>query len=144
MKFQVPQFIDVEDKIFGPFTAKQFIYLAGGGGLIYVIYRSLPFLLAILVIAPVAALTLSLAFYKINNRPFIETLEAGFKFFGAGRLYIWQKKQKKLEEKKTETASDASVFVPKLSESKLKDIAWSLDVQESIYAGQENERGMKR
>ncbi len=34
MRFEVPQFIDVEDKIFGPFTFKQFLYLAGGAGLL--------------------------------------------------------------------------------------------------------------
>ena len=33
MMFSVPQFIDVEDKIIGPLTLKQFIYLAGGAGL---------------------------------------------------------------------------------------------------------------
>ena len=32
MRFQVPQFIEIESKIFGPLTFKQFIYLAGGGG----------------------------------------------------------------------------------------------------------------
>jgi len=32
MRFEVPQFIEVEDKIFGPFTWKQFIYLMGGEG----------------------------------------------------------------------------------------------------------------
>ncbi|TSC80302.1 MAG: hypothetical protein G01um101429_152 [Parcubacteria group bacterium Gr01-1014_29] len=31
-QFQVPQFIEVEDKIFGPLTTKQFFYLLGGGG----------------------------------------------------------------------------------------------------------------
>ena len=35
MQFQVPQFLDVEDKIVGPFTIKQFIYLAGGVGMGY-------------------------------------------------------------------------------------------------------------
>jgi hypothetical protein len=29
MQFRVPQFIDIEDKLFGPLTFKQFIYLAG-------------------------------------------------------------------------------------------------------------------
>ena len=39
MQFKVPQFIDVEDKLFGPVTFKEFVYLAGGAGLIYVIYK---------------------------------------------------------------------------------------------------------
>ena len=31
MQFQVPQFIETEDKIVGPFTLRQFIYVAGAG-----------------------------------------------------------------------------------------------------------------
>ena len=45
MQFQVPQFIEIEDKIFGPLTFKQFIYLAGGGGLCFLLYTILPFFL---------------------------------------------------------------------------------------------------
>ncbi|TSC61742.1 MAG: SsrA-binding protein, partial [Parcubacteria group bacterium Athens0416_74] len=32
MQFQVPQFIEVEDKIVGPLTFKQFVFIAGGLG----------------------------------------------------------------------------------------------------------------
>ena len=44
MQFQVPQFLDVEDKIIGPFTIKQFLYLAGGVGLGYLCIRFVPLL----------------------------------------------------------------------------------------------------
>ena len=47
MRFQVPQFIEVEDKIFGPLTLKQFIYVFGGGGLCFVFYTFLPLILAV-------------------------------------------------------------------------------------------------
>jgi hypothetical protein len=42
MQFQVPQFLDVEDKIIGPFTIKQFLYLAGGAGFAYLSWRYIP------------------------------------------------------------------------------------------------------
>src|SRR3990172_12458701 len=45
MQFQVPQFIEIEDKIFGPLTFKQFIYVAGGAGACYLLWRVLPLLL---------------------------------------------------------------------------------------------------
>ena len=38
MRFSVPQFIDVEDKIFGPLTLKQGIYRVGAVGAAYLIY----------------------------------------------------------------------------------------------------------
>ncbi|MBU3668969.1 MAG: PrgI family protein [Candidatus Taylorbacteria bacterium] len=137
MRYQVPQFIEVEDKIFGPFTFKQFVYMVGGAGVCFIAYKMLPLFWAILVIAPAVALSASLAFYKPNNRPFIETLEAAFNFMITNKLYIWRKEDKKIEAKSTEdilAAAKSSVVVPKLSQSKLKDLTWSLDINETIYS----------
>lgn len=131
MQFQVPQFIEVEDKIFGPLTFKQFIYLAGGVGLSFVLYQSFPLFLAILFIIPVAALSLALAFYKVNEKPFIDSLEAAVKYFLRGKLYLWKKRPPKAAGNAL-PANSTPVKEPKLSESKLKDLAWSLDVNEKI------------
>ena len=134
MRFQVPQFIEIEDKVVGPLTIKQFMYIAGGAGMAFVAYRFLPLFISIFVIAGVVALALALAFYKINNKPFIDTLEAAFSFYTGEKLYIWNKKDKKIEPKKTSDAAMPSpqVSVPKLSDSKLKELSWSLDVNEHL------------
>ncbi|MDP3962601.1 MAG: PrgI family protein [bacterium] len=136
MRFQVPQFIEVEDKIFGPLTLKQFIYMAGGAGLSFVIYRMLGSLvLSFLPILLIMAFSASLSFYKVNNKPFILVVEAAFKYFFSNKLYIWKKE----ENVKAQSADDkeakqyASVMVPKISDSKLKDLTWSLDIKESMY-----------
>jgi hypothetical protein len=81
MQHKVPQFIEVEDKIFGPFTLKQFSYLAGGVGLGIIVWRTFtgsPFL--IFMLAPIAGLTLALTFLKPNQKPFIFLLQ-NFVFF---------------------------------------------------------------
>src|SRR5438477_350387 len=91
MKFQVPQFVEVEDKIFWHLTLKQFIYLAGGAGMCVLVYLFLPFYVAILVMMPIAAFALALAFYRFNNRPFIVVVEAASKYLFNSRLYIWRK-----------------------------------------------------
>ena len=134
MQFQVPQFIEVEDKIFGPLTFRQFVYLVGGGALCFILYRFLPIYISVFLIIPAAGLSLALAFYQINNKPFIFTLEAAIRYYLGSRLYLWQKRDKLPQ---TETAisknseNDAlSVLSPRLSDSKLKDLAWSLDVNE--------------
>jgi len=128
MEYQVPQFIEVEDKIFGPLTLKQFIYVAGGIGICVplVLYlHVIGFFLAI----PVAALAGALAFYKINNKTFVEILEAGFNFLAAGRLYLWKKDDMS---KIKEPAAPAPITREKLSLSrgKLHDLAWSLDIKD--------------
>lgn len=139
MRFQVPQFIEVEDKIFGPLTIKQFIYLTGGGGLSFVIYAFLDsFKLSILPILIVISISVALAFFKVNNKPFVHLLESAFKFYLNGKLYIWKKEQKKAPESTQKAVADAkkyaSITVPKISDSKLRDLTWSLDIKESIYS----------
>lgn len=132
MRYQVPQFIDVEDKIVGPLTIKQFVYIAGGVGMSFVIYKYIPLFLAILVIAIIMPLSLALAFYKINNKPFIDFLESAFMFYTKQNLYIWKKEQKKIVQSEREAPDARQVYVPKLSDSKLKDLSWSLDVSENL------------
>ncbi len=128
MRFQIPQFIDVEDKIVGPFTLKQFIYLAGGASVGVVATLFLGVFFGLLVSSPIIVLSLALAFYKINNRPFVNTLESAFKYFIKDKLYIWKKEEpKEAEEAKEKKFS--SLIVPNLSESKLKDMNWELDVK---------------
>lgn len=129
MRFQVPQFIDVEDKIFGPFTLKQFIYLAGGASVALITTTLFGLFLGLLISAPIILLAAALAFYKINNRPFIFALESAFKYFTKDKLYIWQKKEPEAKEEKEKEKKYSSLVVPNLSESKLKDMNWQLDVK---------------
>ncbi len=144
MKFQVPQFIEVEDKIFGPLTLKQFIYLAGAAGLTYVIYRFLPFLLAIPLMIVAAGFGLALAFYKVNNKPFINVVEAAFHYFRGNKLYVWRKEPRPVKEiEKDEESGVKPIFVPRLSDSKLKDLTWSLDINEHMNPGTRETGGGK-
>jgi hypothetical protein len=144
MKFQVPQYIEVEDKIFGPFTFKQTVYVAGSAGVAFALWTTLPKLIAILIGAPIVAIGIALAFYKVNNRPFVNMLEAAFSYMIKNRLYIWKKSDKKVVRKTTKEAQEAQkkmiASLPTLSESKLKDLAWSLDIQESIYSKEDQRK----
>ena len=129
MRFQVPQFIDVEDKIFGPFTLKQFIYLAGGASVAVVSVTFLGLFFGLLIASPIIILSLALTFYRINNRPFINTVESAFKYFFGEKLYIWKKSQNEEQEIKVRETKYTSLVVPNLSKSKLKDLNWQLDVK---------------
>src|SRR3989344_3698354 len=94
MVFKVPQYIEVEDKIFGPLTFKQFVYLVGGAGASFVFWTFLPHFIAIFPIAVFAGLALALAFYKVNNRPFVILLQAFIQYQLNGKLYLWKKQTK--------------------------------------------------
>ncbi len=132
MRFQVPQFIDVEDKIFGPLTFKQFIYVAGAIGLCVVFFTFLNKFVALLLSVPVVAFGVALAFYKMNNQPFIQMVENFFHYSLSSKLYLWQKEEKAPVAKTAmEQKPLNQVYVPKLSESKLRDLSWSLDIKEN-------------
>jgi len=132
MRFQVPQFIDVEDKIFGPLTLKQFIYVAGGGAASFLLYKYLPIYISIFLIIPTAGFGAALAFYKINNKPFIFAVESAFKYIIGTKLYLWKKGPNKINTEIHEEENNTSLYIPKLSDSKLKDLTWSLDIDQSI------------
>ena len=131
MRFQVPQFIEVEDKIFGPLTLKQFIYLAAGGAGAFLFYNYLPIYIAIFFMIPFAGFAVALAFYKVNNKPFINVVEAAFKFILGAKLYLWKKEPKKITGRQGEESVNPSIYIPKLSDSKLKDLTWTLDIDQN-------------
>lgn len=132
MQFKVPQFLDIEDKIFGPFTFSQFVYLAGGAGICFVIFKLLGFWLGIIPILLVAGLSLALTFYRPNGKPLVSMLEAGLNYFTQNRLYIWKRKEYKRNETKETPTNETQVHnTVKLTSSKLQDLAWSLDVLDS-------------
>ena len=140
MRFQVPQYIEVEDKIFGPLTLKQFIYMAGGAGLSFLVYAFVNSLaISIIPIIAIMAVSAALAFFKVNKKPLINVVEAAFKYYLGNKLFIWRKEDKEqapvTSTKDIEEAKKyASITVPKMSDSRLKDLAWSLDIKESIYS----------
>lgn len=133
MQYQVPQFIEVEDKIFGPFTLKQFIYLAGAAGISAVFILSLPFFFGLLLSIPFIALGGALAFVKINQKPFVEVLESAFFYFTNGKMYLWQKKGSPAKkEEVVELAKPAPQPQVPAQETmqKIRSLAWSLDVKD--------------
>ena len=82
MRFQVPQFIDVEDKIFGPLTLKQFIYVAGGASITLVTTTFFGVFLGIIIASPILLRSLALAFYKIKS--LIVVIGGMFSYFSKG------------------------------------------------------------
>lgn len=136
MEYQVPQFIEVESKVVGPLTLKQFIYIAGTAGLCVLFFFYLPLIVTILLSIPVIALGASLAFYKVNGKPFVNVLEAGFNYYTGAKFFLWKHKDATEKEvtaaaetaRAAEIAAHPPIAEPKLNRGKLSDLAWSLDV----------------
>jgi hypothetical protein len=135
MQFRVPQFIDMEDKVVGPLTLRQFAYILGAGGFSFVIWTFISIkIIAIPLIVAVSGLFLSLAFVKINNRPFADILESAFAYYTGSKLYTW--KQPKPEDSKSASIDDVvatatkEVTIAKANRDKIHELSLGLDVFE--------------
>jgi len=118
MQYQVPQFIDTEDKIAGPFTIRQFIYIcvtAAGIFVLYFFFQSFLFIVFALVLA---AAGISLGFIKVNGQKLSKLAVLGFFFYWNPQLYLWQPERPQL---------------PK-TEATMHQVSGSLNL-ESIIAG---------
>jgi len=89
--FQVPQFIDIEDKIIGPLTLRQFLFLASAAVLIFILNSFLEFWLWIIISIFIAALGFAFAFLKFNGQYLPRVVWNGFKYLIRPRLYVWQR-----------------------------------------------------
>jgi hypothetical protein len=69
-QYTVPQFIDIEDKIIGPITVRQFLIMLFDGLLIALIYRLADFSLFVILGLIFGTMGVVLAFVKINGQPF--------------------------------------------------------------------------
>lgn len=133
MRYQVPQFIEVEDKIFGPFTIKQFLYMGAGAAIFFISIKFLGKIFGGLIGLPIAGFFLALALYRPNNRPFALIVESAITYFFSSKLYLWNKQERKeSKDSNKEKTEHKKVYVPKLSHSKLKDLSWSLDVKNEV------------
>ena len=132
MQFKVPQFLDIEDKIFGPFTFREFVYLAGGAGLCFVLYKALGFWIGAIPIIIVGGFSALLTFYHPNGKPFINLIESGLKYFMQDKLFLWKRRIINQNERNTKITNEkiemSNNINPRLSGSKLRDLSWSLDV----------------
>lgn len=136
MQFRVPQFIDLEDKVVGPLTLKQFGYVIGAGGLSFIIWTFVTIrFIAIILIILVSSLFLALAFVKINNRSFGEILESAFRYFTGSKVYTWKQptpgeavapNEPNIEKVVAEAAKD--VTLAKVNKDRLHEISLGLDV----------------
>ena len=129
MEYQVPQFIEVENKIVGPLTLRQFIYIAGAGGLCIVFFSYLNIIVALILSAIVVGFAATLAFYKINGKPFITILEAGFNYYTGDKFFLWKHEISDANKKSEVIAPSIPLNTPKLTRGKLSELAWSLDIK---------------
>jgi len=69
-RYVVPQFIDVEDKILGPMTIRQFSIILLDALIMFIVFKLSSLGLMLLINLPLLAIGLVFAFMRVNGQPF--------------------------------------------------------------------------
>ena len=134
MQYKVPQNIDLEDKIIGPLTLIQFVYLMAGGMIIYISFNTIKSAAFYLIAIPVAILSLALTFVKVQDQPFSHFLGSFALYFVKPRKRIWHKLPEMETVKVVETRAvkkdEKKVYKGKtLSQTNLAELSSVLDTR---------------
>lgn len=142
-QFTVPQFIDVEDKIIGPITVRQFIIMIIGGLFLFLEYKLSDFAFFLFIGIPTALVFLVFAFVKVNGVGFhyfilniIETLKKP-------ALRSWRRQQQDIRQPQIADSKPVTAAAPvsrhSLNRSRLSDLALLIDTG-GLYQGEQVER----
>jgi len=112
MMFNVPQFIDVEDKVAGPLTVKQLLWMIGMVSVILIASSLFPAGVTIAIAVPVAILFVLLAFYRPNGQPLAAYVAHAFFFLFRPKVLVWRRPEN-LSYRRRPTRSEREV--PKVS-----------------------------
>lgn len=89
-QFQVPQFIDVEDRILGPITMRQFFIMLIPMGTGILLYFLLKFWLVIIMEIPILIGCAIFAFYRPYGMRFSKFFSAFLSYSLKPRMFIWK------------------------------------------------------
>jgi hypothetical protein len=138
-KFVVPQFINVENKVIGPVTVRQFLIFMAAAVLIAILYRLLLFTYFIVNGIIILAIASVFAFAKVNGAQFhlfflniVQTLKKP-------KMRVWNNRSIPIELKSTETIKKEDIVPPKKKryrQSRLADLSLVVDTK-GRYRGED-------
>lgn len=131
-QFTVPQFIDVENKIIGPITVRQFMIFLGAAIIIAISYRIFDFTLFVTISVLLVIFAVVFAFVKINSQPFHLFILSLFKTLKRPKTRVWNNRSKMVLEQEDIIApvKQPSAALPKVFQrSRLAELALVVDTK---------------
>lgn len=153
MQYAVPQFIEVEDKVIGPLTTKQFLYLVAGGVFLLIAWALADISLFILLAILTAGVVIPFAFVKINGRPFEIFVMAAFNFFTKPKLRLWIKDYKTIHAQASDVAKrrkripegqTQELGEKKFNRSKIQELSHVLDMGSAAYTATDEQQSPQK
>ncbi|MBI2607444.1 MAG: hypothetical protein HYW51_01310 [Candidatus Doudnabacteria bacterium] len=134
MQYAVPQFTDVEDKLIGPLTLKQFLLLVATGGVIMFFWSILGVGIIFFFFAlPTALLGAAITFGRFNGRQFFSYILPFATFMMSPKLMVFKREEptvtlaKKTHDKTNGEGKKTEIPEPEEAGSRLKKLAYLLD-----------------
>ena len=134
MEFSIPQFIEQESKIVGPFTFKQFAFVGTAAATCLLLFFILPFYIFVILAIFLIGGAFALSFVKIQGIP-LPTVFKNFLFFSLKpRIFLWKKKPTppvliKAPSPKIEEEEEDRTALKTVRNSRLKDLATRLETK---------------
>jgi len=132
MEFTVPQFIEYEAKVIGPFTFKQFIVVGGAGITCFILYLKTPLYIFLPLAVIIGGGALAITFLKLGGRTPLVVLK-NFMFYSISpKIYLWKRKIIspqiiRKEVKKKEIEEEPTLKIVK--KSKLRELATKIETR---------------
>lgn len=142
-QFTVPQFIDVEDKIIGPITSRQFLILMAGSMLIGLFWKILDFSAFAFFSSLNVLIFGTFAFVRINAMPFHFFMLNFLQTLKRPSLRVWNKSFGKdivADEPEIIIEKEVIRYKTGFSSSRLNELSLIVDTQGS-YKGEKKEGG---
>ena len=134
MKYNVPQYIDIEDKIAFQLTAKQLGWFALGGVVIFIGWNFLSSGAFYVWATIVALIALAFAFYRPAGLPLASFLKFAVLFLFKPKIYVWKRSFSDKQDviKKTKRSLEKQAHIRKretIDAEEIEDILKLLDSQ---------------
>jgi membrane protein implicated in regulation of membrane protease activity len=133
MQYSVPQFVNIEDRIVGPLTGKQVLYLLIGGATLLIFFSFFDFGFFIIFAIPIIILTLLFAFYKPKGQTVATYILIFFNYFTIPRAYIWRREPSVVKFKRSQKKQKGrQPMQENITRNRLRELAWVLDTSQAV------------
>jgi hypothetical protein len=137
MHANVPQFIEMEDKIAFGLTSKQLLWMGGMGACLIVLYSLVDRQIFLFVAIPIIVIFAAFTFYRPQGISFLSFFSFMVQYFTRPKKYIWKRVYEKngsafaksLQEAQKGKAAPGAQIKILPNRSQLKKIAWMLDTK---------------
>lgn len=137
MQFVVPQFIEVESKVIGPISVRQFIILMATAGIMFIwysIFSTVPFLIISVFTFAIGG---TFAFAKVNSQPFHEFALSLTQTIRRPKLSLWHRvikqqvviKSTRKDKKEDRLKSKDKLYKPDVSREHIAELSMIVDTK---------------